>query len=330
MSFYEPSGIQQEGRIFEIGEEAGSVPGQCSEGSGGEGEKRRKLLESKARYRAKKKLLATSIGPQTLQRSANWLPCAKCLAAIGCGSKVTARILGIVTHGGVGDALRAAGVKRFVPPSGSWKQATSPKITAAKPKKKKSPTFKMQYEAACLKDICGHRMFPDWSCLWKKELEKRRARERYNSLSAEERKDWNRLSSARNPGRRAESTKRWKRLKMQTDPVYRMLSGMRARLSQIIKRANVGGYENMVGCTIDQLRAHLRSTFKRGMTWDNYGTHWHVDHILPCASFDHSNPKQVKQCWHWTNLRALEAIKNLEKGSHITEPQMQLLLCITR
>lgn len=62
----------------------------------------------------------------------------------------------------------------------------------------------------------------------------------------------------------------------------------------------------LVGCTILELKSHLEKQFKNGMTWDNYGD-WHIDHRLPCASFDLTSLEQQKKCFHYTNLQPLWA-----------------------
>ena len=82
-----------------------------------------------------------------------------------------------------------------------------------------------------------------------------------------------------------------------------------------------------VGCSIPELKNHLESQFKKGMNWGNHSkTGWHIDHIIPCSSFDHSDEKQLRQCWHFTNMRPMWAKQNMSKGAKITAPQMSLLL----
>jgi len=41
------------------------------------------------------------------------------------------------------------------------------------------------------------------------------------------------------------------------------------------------------------------------MTWDNYGQLWEIDHDKPLASFDLSDPKQLKEVCYYTNLQPL-------------------------
>jgi hypothetical protein len=117
--------------------------------------------------------------------------------------------------------------------------------------------------------------------------------------------------------------------KQAQDPAKRLRRYLSRRMNLALheqgeyKRSSLSNY---IGCTMPELRAWLEKQFKRGMTWGNYGPYWHVDHILPCSSFDLSNPKHVLQCFHFTNLRPLKAFDNVSKGGKITEPQMALLL----
>ena len=62
---------------------------------------------------------------------------------------------------------------------------------------------------------------------------------------------------------------------------------------------------------------HLEGQFDQNMTWDNYGSHWHVDHIIPQSVFEPANVQHLKWCWSLDNLRPLEASKNVSKNNSI-------------
>jgi hypothetical protein len=107
------------------------------------------------------------------------------------------------------------------------------------------------------------------------------------------------------------------RNRLATDPGFKWAARMRSnthkRLAQHNSQKLLGSLE-IYGCTIPELRSHLESQFQPGMTWDNYGLHgWHIDHIIPCASFDLTDPEQQKACFHYTNLQPLWAEENLKK-----------------
>ncbi len=55
------------------------------------------------------------------------------------------------------------------------------------------------------------------------------------------------------------------------------------------------------------------------MSWENYGK-WHVDHILPCASFDLGKPEEQFKCFNYKNLQPLWATDNLKKQAKILNP----------
>jgi hypothetical protein len=90
-------------------------------------------------------------------------------------------------------------------------------------------------------------------------------------------------------------------------------AALRSRMHCALKYPKSKSTMKLLGCDINWLRAWLEVSFKPGMTWENYGPGWHVDHIRPCASFDLSDPSQQKLCFHFTNLQPLWAEENQEK-----------------
>lgn len=123
-----------------------------------------------------------------------------------------------------------------------------------------------------------------------------------------------------------ESSKISKRKSRNKNKHRKHLSKRFKEAMSIVKRGGSSCFRSVLGCSTLMLRRHLESQFQRGMTWKNYGTKWHVDHILPVSSFDHTDIEQVKRCWHFSNLRPLCAIENRRKSNKIIDCQPELLL----
>ena len=111
---------------------------------------------------------------------------------------------------------------------------------------------------------------------------------------------------------------KYKRERFASDPVYKLSECVRHRIHGAI----TGGSKSartleLVGMASPDLFKYLLShpSCTPGMTLENYGTYWHIDHIRPCASFDLTGPAQQKECFHYTNLQPLEALENKKKGS---------------
>ena len=93
----------------------------------------------------------------------------------------------------------------------------------------------------------------------------------------------------------------------------------RKRVRSVLKgRSRSRSTAYLTSCTTLQLRAHFQRQFKRGMSWDNYGTVWEADHIVPCASFDLTKPAERRRCFHFSNLRPLWRKANSRRNQHRT------------
>lgn len=107
----------------------------------------------------------------------------------------------------------------------------------------------------------------------------------------------------------------WKLNKIKNNPTYKIKDNLRHRIYMALKGTVKSKRTiDLLGTSIDNLWNHLEKTFKPGMTKNNYGKIWHVDHKIPCASFDLTKPEEQAKCFHYTNLQALWAHENLSKG----------------
>jgi hypothetical protein len=97
----------------------------------------------------------------------------------------------------------------------------------------------------------------------------------------------------------------------------RIKNRLRSRLGQAVKEyVKSASTMDLTGCSLVDLKQHLESKFQPGMTWDNYGRGgWHIDHVVPCVSFNLADADQQKKCFHYTNLQPLWELDNLKKGS---------------
>lgn len=101
-----------------------------------------------------------------------------------------------------------------------------------------------------------------------------------------------------------------------TDVQYRLAYNLRRRLNAALRKGYKSGSAiNDLGCSIEEFRIYLESKFQPGMTWSNYGSGWHVDHIRPLANYDLSNREIFLQLVHYTNLQPLWAADNIRKSN---------------
>lgn len=113
--------------------------------------------------------------------------------------------------------------------------------------------------------------------------------------------------------------------KQRQNPVWKMRRNLGSRLSEVLAKRKImrsRRLKDLLGCDLDSLRRHLESRFKPGMSWENYGFFgWHVDHVIPCASFDLSTDEGQRRCFHYTNLSPLWCRDNIVKGKklHLSE-----------
>lgn len=107
--------------------------------------------------------------------------------------------------------------------------------------------------------------------------------------------------------------------RLENDLLFKLKCSLRTRLGNAIKNnQKTGSAVSDLGCSIEELKKHLESKFKPGMSWNNWSKDgWHIDHIKPLNSFDLTDPIQLKEACKYTNLQPLWAFENLSKGDKL-------------
>jgi len=100
---------------------------------------------------------------------------------------------------------------------------------------------------------------------------------------------------------------------------FKIKDNMRRRIRTALKKDNGKKTKRtmkLVGCTAEQLKQYIEKQFKPGMSWEQRNS-FHIDHIIPCASFDLTKLSEQKKCFHYTNLQPLYPIENIKKGAKL-------------
>jgi hypothetical protein len=94
-------------------------------------------------------------------------------------------------------------------------------------------------------------------------------------------------------------------------------SKMSASFRYGLATKKIRGIWKMLPYTPEHAREHIEKQFDKEMNWNNYGTHWHVDHIRPQASLPYlaTSCKNFNHCWSLKNLQPLLVRENNAKNS---------------
>lgn len=107
-----------------------------------------------------------------------------------------------------------------------------------------------------------------------------------------------------------------RKARRETDEAWRLEQVCRTRLWNALKGVAAKSAKTMdlVGCTGQELLAYLETT---KVPDKDYTGEVHVDHIVPCSSFNLEDPEEQRKCFHYTNLQYLPALDNLKKSDKL-------------
>ena len=123
-----------------------------------------------------------------------------------------------------------------------------------------------------------------------------------------------------------EYRKNYDRNRAGLDPYYRLTKSLRNNVSKVVRRNSRRGKTlDLIGCSIDFFKQHLEKQFLPGMTWDNYGSEWQIDHIIPCSVFDLTSRWLLFVCFNWRNTQPLWIKDNQIKRDVLPENYKEII-----
>jgi hypothetical protein len=135
-------------------------------------------------------------------------------------------------------------------------------------------------------------------------------------LDADRLREWHKSYSQR----RRDARRAYERETLRNRKEHVLARRLRTRLWAALKAAGVGKHVSAVndsGMSAHELRAHIEAQFAPSMSWENWGSGWHVDHWFPLAAADLGDPVQQRAVCHWTNLRPMWGTENLRKNDSV-------------
>ncbi len=114
--------------------------------------------------------------------------------------------------------------------------------------------------------------------------------------------------------------KRWTPQEEVTDSLLRFREKRKWQLAYrryVIEGAPSEMYAPYFGLDAQSLRKWFEIQFSDDLNWDNFGTNWQFDHIVPATYFDYSNEEDLKLCWSFINMGVERIEQNKSRGNSV-------------
>ena len=114
--------------------------------------------------------------------------------------------------------------------------------------------------------------------------------------------------------------KKWTPQEVITDSLLKFREKRKWQLAlrrYILERNPCQSYAPYFGLAIPDFRQWIELQFSSKLKWDNFGTAWQFDHIVPVAYFDFANEGDLRLCWNFINIRVEQLDLNKNKAHRI-------------
>lgn len=110
---------------------------------------------------------------------------------------------------------------------------------------------------------------------------------------------------------------KYARERIAANPQLKIRNSISVAIRDRLKRNKTNNTFSALGYSVKDLASHLERLFTEGMTWENYGSGWHIDHKTPDSWFKYVSMdcEEFKLSWALSNLQPLWKEENLAKNN---------------
>lgn len=116
----------------------------------------------------------------------------------------------------------------------------------------------------------------------------------------------------------------WDKRRRAIDPTYKLIRNLRRRLNNFVKKINRSESTiELIGCSIEEFMHVMesRDTWRDNWSWNNYGSDFVIDHIIPISKWD--NPIEA---FHYSNCQPLCPKENVSKKDKMPDEWQKVRL----
>lgn len=114
--------------------------------------------------------------------------------------------------------------------------------------------------------------------------------------------------------------KRWTPQEEVTDSLLKFREKRKWQLAYrryVLEGSPSEAYAPYFGLDAKTLRNWFELQFTEDLNWENFGSSWQFDHIVPAAYFNYSNEEDLRLCWSFINIRVERIDQNKNRGSRV-------------
>jgi len=121
----------------------------------------------------------------------------------------------------------------------------------------------------------------------------------------------------------------YERNKYHSDETVRIKKILRSRLNMALTSKGVKKCKSIIelsACNLDFFKKWIQYQYEEitnnEINWDDFKKNYHIDHLIPCSSFNLTDIEEQKKCFHWKNIQILTKNDNLKKSNLIISQEL--------